>query len=217
MEAAGADAGGAKGPQALEGGGRPAGVASRYAFALLAHAEGGPGGAGGAGGASLGEVERSLEALAAVFRAEPGLAGAFASPLLSRPEQLRLAEALLAEAPPGGGTWAEPVRRLVLLLVENRRPGLIGEVAEAALAELARRRGEVTAQVRVAAPLSEDERAKLLAILAKAVGREPRLAVSEDPSLLGGFVVQLGSRMFDGSLKGRLERLRVAFAGDTGR
>ena len=71
--------------------------------------------------------------------------------------------------------------------------------------------------MRVAAPLSEDERAKLLAILAKAVGREPRLAVSEDPSLLGGFVVQLGSRMFDGSLKGRLERLRVAFAGDTSR
>ena len=83
-------------------------------------------------------------------------------------------------------------------------------MVEAYLSKLAARRGEVTAEVVAAAPLSEAQRARLLEELRAGAGRRVALDIRVDPRLLGGIVVKLGSRMVDASIKGQLERLRLA-------
>ena len=84
---------------------------------------------------------------------------------------------------------------------------------EAYLVELAKRRGEVTAEVTAAQPLSEPQLAQLSEQLRRGVGRRVSLDVRVDPGLIGGMIVKLGSRMIDGSLKSKLQRLQLAMNG----
>jgi F-type H+-transporting ATPase subunit delta len=81
---------------------------------------------------------------------------------------------------------------------------------EAFLAELAARRGEVTAEVTAAQPLSEAQLAALNEQLRRSVGSRVSIDVQVDPGLIGGLVVKLGSRMVDGSIKSKLQRLQLA-------
>ena len=81
---------------------------------------------------------------------------------------------------------------------------------EAFLAELAARRGEVTAEVFAAQPLSEAQLAALNEQLRRSIGSRVSVDVRVDPGLIGGLVVKLGSRMVDGSIKSKLQRLQLA-------
>jgi F-type H+-transporting ATPase subunit delta len=78
------------------------------------------------------------------------------------------------------------------------------------LRRLAERRGEVTAEIIVAQPLDEARRNALDEQLRRAVGARVAVDVRVDPSLLGGMIVKVGSRMVDSSLSSRLQRLRLA-------
>jgi F-type H+-transporting ATPase subunit delta len=84
---------------------------------------------------------------------------------------------------------------------------------EGYLNKLAERRGEVTAEVTTAQPLSETQQNTLGEQLSRAVGRRVTVALKVDPGLLGGMIVKVGSRMIDGSLKSRLHRLQLAMKG----
>jgi F-type H+-transporting ATPase subunit delta len=84
---------------------------------------------------------------------------------------------------------------------------------EAFLKQLAERRGEVTAEVTAAQPLTESQQNALGEQLRRAVGRRVTMDLRVDPSLLGGMIVKVGSRMIDGSLKSRLRRLQLAMKG----
>ena len=81
---------------------------------------------------------------------------------------------------------------------------------EAFLAKLAARRGEVTAEVFAAQPLSEAQLAALNEQLRRGVGSRVSVDVHIDPGLIGGLVLKLGSRMVDGSIKSKLQRLQLA-------
>ncbi len=100
------------------------------------------------------------------------------------------------------------VRRLVTLLVERRRVALLPRVVEAYRALLYARRGIVEAEVVSAAPLIEAERVALRERLEGLTDRRVELRERVDPSLLGGLVVRIGDRLYDASVRGRLERLR---------
>src|SRR5690554_4396583 len=104
-------------------------------------------------------------------------------------------------------------RRFVLVVANNRRLFALPKMIRAFLAELARRRGEVPAEVTAAAPLIEVLEKALLETLSKAVGGKVQLDLKTDPSLLGGLVVKVGSRMIDTSLKTKLQRLQFAMKG----
>jgi F-type H+-transporting ATPase subunit delta len=102
----------------------------------------------------------------------------------------------------------EPVTRLALLLVRNYRFGHLPSILEAYAELLDRRRGVVRAKVTSAQPLEDAQRQQLEDTLQRLLGRDVRLDLGVDASLLGGFVVQVGSVRYDGSLDGQLRRMR---------
>lgn len=101
-------------------------------------------------------------------------------------------------------------RRFLASVARNGRLSEIRAITDAFLDELARQRGEVTAQVVSAKPLAASQIESLKASLAKAAGGKVTVEAKVDPSLLGGLTVRLGSRMVDTSLKSKLARLQLA-------
>ncbi|GIW20542.1 MAG: hypothetical protein KatS3mg065_0838 [Chloroflexota bacterium] len=101
------------------------------------------------------------------------------------------------------------VARLVALLVERRRVDTLPRVAEAFRQLLLARRGIVEAEVVSAAPLTAAEATALRERLEGLVGRSVELRTRVDPGLLGGLMVRIGDRLYDASVRGRLERLRT--------
>jgi F-type H+-transporting ATPase subunit delta len=103
---------------------------------------------------------------------------------------------------------SRPVLNLITLLVRRGRIELLPQVAQA-FARLDDARQEIThATVTSAAPLTPDEVQALTQRLEQSSGGRISLDVQVDPSLLGGLVVRVGDRLIDGSVRGRLERLR---------
>ncbi|MBB4657757.1 F0F1 ATP synthase subunit delta [Parvularcula dongshanensis] len=100
-------------------------------------------------------------------------------------------------------------RNLVLLLIRNGRLFAMDGVARAFLERAAAARGEVAAEAVSAHPLSEEQEAALRAEIGRAVGKDVNLTTQVDPSLLGGLIVKVGSRMMDNSLKTKLNRLHA--------
>jgi F-type H+-transporting ATPase subunit delta len=78
---------------------------------------------------------------------------------------------------------------------------------------LAGRRGEMTADVSSAKPLSDSQQAEIVAALQTSVGGKVSLNSTVDPDLLGGLVIKIGSRMVDSSLQTKLQHLKLAMRG----
>ena len=117
-------------------------------------------------------------------------------------------EAVLKQA---GAT--DLARKIVLLLARKRRLFILSDVIAAFEQLVARHRGEIAADVTSARELSGPETDELKRVLKDRFGREPRLTMHVDPSLLGGIVLRVGSRMVDSSLRTKLEALRVRMKG----
>lgn len=102
------------------------------------------------------------------------------------------------------------VRRFVGVVAANRRLFALEAMAESYLAELARRRGEVTASVTAAHALNDAQVAALTDQLRQSLGAKVTVDLAVDPTLLGGMIVKVGSRMIDTSLKTKLDKLQLA-------
>lgn len=171
------------------------GLAERYATALFDLAD---------ERKTLDEVAADLMQLRAMLRDSADLARLVRSPVLSRDAQGRAIEALAERA------QLSPLTRDFLAVVaRNRRLFAVPAMIEAYLATLAERRGEVTAEVTTAQPLSETQQDALGEQLRRAVGRRVTVDITVDPALIGGMIVKLGSRMVDGSLSSKLHRLQL--------
>lgn len=99
------------------------------------------------------------------------------------------------------------VRNFVAILTDNQRLPLFSEILRQTEQELNNRQGFAEAQVSSARQLSGQEKQMLEAEIAKMTGKEVRAIYEQDASLLGGAVVQVGSTIYDGSVKGQLERI----------
>jgi F-type H+-transporting ATPase subunit delta len=99
------------------------------------------------------------------------------------------------------------------LVARNGRLFALPEMAQAYLDELARRRGEVTAEVTTARELTDKQAQQLEEALRQSVGGKVNLQTHVDKSLIGGMVVRVGSRMVDNSLRSKLNRLEHALKG----
>jgi F-type H+-transporting ATPase subunit delta len=175
------------------------GLAERYAAALFDLAD---------ERKELDAVAADLQTLRGALRESADLRRLIRSPVLSRGDQGRALGAVAAEA------RLQPTTSNFLgLLAQNRRLFALPEMIEGFLRRLAERRGEVTAQVVAAQPLTPQQSEAVNEQLRRAVGRRVAVDIRVDPSLLGGLVVKVGSRMVDASLKSKLHRLQLAMKG----
>ncbi len=100
------------------------------------------------------------------------------------------------------------VRNFIAVLTDNRRLPLFSEILKQVEQELNDRQGFAEAQVSTARQLGDPEKQMLEAEITKMTGKKVRARYEQDASLLGGAVVQVGSTIYDGSVKGQLERIR---------
>lgn len=142
-----------------------------------------------------------LEAAATVIGDERALA-ALANPSLPIDQRAAAVSGLL------GGVASGPVQNLIQLLLRRGRIEELGRVASEFRRLDDRRQGITHATVTSAAPLTSDEVQALTARLQASTGGRVVLDTEVDESLLGGLVVRVGDRLIDGSVRGRLERLR---------
>ena len=96
------------------------------------------------------------------------------------------------------------------IVAQNRRLALLPFFIACFFDELAKRRGESNAAIRTAKPLSDPQKAELETALSKITGGKVHLSVTEDPALIGGLTVKLGSKFIDASVKTRLDLLERA-------
>jgi F-type H+-transporting ATPase subunit delta len=94
----------------------------------------------------------------------------------------------------------------IALMARKRRLANLDDTINAFLADLAKRRGERPVEIFVAKPLSDAQKESLHGQLSKIVGGKIELIITEDPSLLGGMMVKIGSHLLDASIKGKLAR-----------
>ena len=172
------------------------GVAGRYATALFELAK---------DGHSLDAVASDLTRFNEALDAFDDLKRLMKSPVFSAEEQSRALGAVLDELKIEGLT-----KNFFLLVAKNRRLFATPDMIRAFRAMLARERGETSATVTAAAKLTESQLTALKQALTAALGKTVMLDEQVDPSLLGGLVVKVGSRMVDSSLRTKLNSLKLA-------
>lgn len=150
------------------------------------------------------EVGQELvELVRGVLAANPTIEAYLASPAVSTRTKQPVLDAAF------GTTVSPPVRNLIGVLNQNRRLDLLRPIAAAYRDLLDKRVGRVRVLVRTAAPLSDDQYGRLKETMAARLGKEPVLHVRVEPELLGGLVVQVGDRVFDTSVRTRIQTLRA--------
>jgi len=172
-----------------------ASVAGRYASALfdLAKEQG-----------SIAAIEGELAKFDGMLQDSADLRAMVRSPVLSSADQGKALAAILAKAGIGGIS-----ANFLGLIARNRRLFVVGDMIKNFRSLAAKARGEVTAEVTSAVALTEPQMAALRDTLKAQAGQNVVLATKVDPSLLGGLVVKIGSRMVDSSLKTKLAGLSL--------
>jgi len=171
-------------------------VGLRYAQALfeLAKAQG-----------DTAVVEADLKSLKAMRADSADLRTLIASPAFDADEK---GKGLAAVAEAAG--FAATTKKFLGLVAANRRasalPGMIAAFEKLAAED----RGAVSAEVVTAMPLTDAQVKALAASLRTALGKDPEIETRVDPAILGGLKVRVGSRLYDASLKSRLDSLKFA-------
>ena len=153
---------------------------------------------------TLDRVERDLAMLTELIASHDGLRKVFATPAVPAQNKRAMVDALVAAA----GDLAPETSRLLTLLADRDRLGLLTSIAAAFADRALAAKNIVRAQVVTAAPLGDQTRAALSHALGKAAGAEVIVTERVDPSIVGGVVAQVGGVVFDGSVTRQVERMR---------
>jgi F-type H+-transporting ATPase subunit delta len=125
--------------------------------------------------------------------------------LLRNPQLDKRAKAAAVDAVASGG---DPlVLNLLRLLVERGRGGEVAQVAEEFERMAAAEEGELTVELTTAYELSDEEARSIVSQIEQRSGRTVEATRTVDPALIGGMVLQVGTRRVDASIRGRLEQL----------
>lgn len=101
------------------------------------------------------------------------------------------------------------LKNFMYVLIDHRRTAMLGEILASLEAQLDERRGIVRAQVQSARPLDEGQRQEVEAALSRATGKQVFGQYAVDDALIGGLVARVGSKVYDGSVRGQLQAMRV--------
>ena len=157
------------------------------------------------------DVARTLSELrevAALVHSSADLRNVWQNPAVDRVQKLSLLDAIMKRI--GGGKL---LRNFVAVLIDQKRIAQISEITEEFRKELDQRMGIADARVSSARALTAAEKKSLEQRLAAVTGKTVRASYSEDSSLLGGAVVRIGSTIYDGSVRGQLQRMKEEIAG----
>ena len=180
-------------------GGISASLQGRYASALYELA---------ADSKAVTAVEGDLENLRQAILASPDLAALIRNPRVTRQAAAQAMAAL------GKALKLNALTQKFLgVLAENRRLGKLPEVVSAFSSIAAAARGEVTAQVTSAHPLTDAQLKAIAAKLKASEGKDVKVSATVDPEVLGGLVVRIGSKQIDSSIRTRLNTLAQAMKG----
>jgi F-type H+-transporting ATPase subunit delta len=154
----------------------------------------------------LDSVKADLDRFDALVQESPDLARLIRSPVFSSKDQLNAIAAILDRADIGGLAG-----NFLKLATQNRRLFAVRDMIKAFRSLVARHRGEVSATVTAAEPLSEGQLGRIKDTLKSVTGgKQVDLAVNIEPAIIGGLIVKLGSRMVDSSLRTKLNAMKHA-------
>jgi F-type H+-transporting ATPase subunit delta len=149
----------------------------------------------------LEQVEKEVQEIVAVFRATPALVNWFQHPMTDAVRKKELFSSIFKEV-------SSIVRNTFFLLADRDRVGLIGAVAEEFQRLSLAAKGLAEAVVTTAFPLTDRDKQRLIIHFQPIIGKRLQISEVVNPDILGGVVVQVGDRLYDGSLKTKLLRFQ---------
>ena len=169
-----------------------AAIASRYATAIFALAE---------EAKASDTVSDELLTLSRAVKESPALAQMLKNPLAGRDAKSGV---LVMMAHKGHAL----TRQVLQTLAEQGRAELLPQVAEALAARVAAERGQITAEVTSARPLAPAVEKQIAEALKKATGKDVNMNLTQDPAVLGGVSIRIGSLLLDATLQAALNDMR---------
>jgi F-type H+-transporting ATPase subunit delta len=170
-------------------------TARRYAKALLQIGE---------MQANVAQLHQELDTVATAVAANADLSRLVASPLVLPAKKAEVFESILAAA-----KVSQTLRHFFRVVAEAGRLNLLPDLQRTFAELVDERAGIVEARVSSAQPLSDTQSQALVASLGRRTGKTIRLSWSQDPALLGGLKVQVGSTILDASIQGQLRQLKT--------
>lgn len=149
------------------------------------------------------QLGRELDRVAKLYSA-PELSELFKNPKFDAEARKAVLSELLRRV------MVSPIcRNFLFLLADRNRIGILPEIVEAFHQLADARAGRVRAKVTVAKRLSEPDVARLRTVLQKTTGQQVQVEQFEDPSIIGGIITQINDKIYDGSIRAQLDRLRA--------
>jgi F-type H+-transporting ATPase subunit delta len=148
-------------------------------------------------------LDRQMDDFLATWDASAELRELFANPAVAVPQKIAVLDKMNAKL-----KLQKELRNLLAVLIKNDRIGEVKDVAAAYRVEMQERRGIRPVEIVTARELDEKDRAGLVDGVSKLAGAQIQASFKLDKSILGGTVVRIGSTVYDGSVRGRLERLK---------
>ena len=149
--------------------------------------------------ATLAEAQQ----IASFARENKGLREVWETPAIPSEQKRAVLDAIVKRA-----GLSQTVRNFVAVLIDHRRTRFLSEIVAQFAQELNQRLGFAEAEITTARELGKDERSGLEGDLARVTGKKIMARYSQDRQILGGAIARVGSTVYDGSVKGQLERIR---------
>ena len=150
-------------------------------------------------------LDRQLDDFLATWEASAELRELFVNPAVSVPQKIEVLDKMNAKL-----KLQKELRNLLAVLIKNDRIGEVKDVAAAYRTEMQERQGIRPVEILTARALDDKDRVGLVAGVGKLAGAQIQASFKLDKSILGGTVVRIGSTVYDGSVRGRLDRLKEA-------
>jgi F-type H+-transporting ATPase subunit delta len=141
--------------------------------------------------------------ISALVRANAELREVWVAPSIPAEQKRAVLEAIVKRA-----GISQIVQNFIAVLIDKRRVNFLDEIVAEFAHELNQRLGFAEAEITTTRELNADERSTLEADLAKVPGKKIRARYDQDKSILGGAIARVGSTVYDGSVKGQLEKIR---------
>jgi F-type H+-transporting ATPase subunit delta len=150
------------------------------------------------------KVVSQLRSLVAAFQESRDLREVWESPAIPVEQKHRVLDAIAARI----GVTDRPVRNFIAVLIDKDRITLLPEIATQLDIELNSRNGRVDAAIVSARELGPEQRSSLIEEISRLTGKIVLPHYATDDTLIGGVVVRVGSTVYDGSVRGQLQRIR---------